>query len=131
MILSIMVGTVTANQWRQFLTQTDLDAKFFFSLPTFLLAITSHLVSKPPQCCICALKEDDDKDRKVIHLSAEGGIEDHFEMNVIAIWRLMVKTLADLKFLIGVLKSTSKLFKLRSQTRRVAGNICFRNISFI
>ena len=40
-------------------------------------------------------------------------------------------TLADLKFLVGVLKSTSKLFKLRSQTRRVAGNICFRNISFI
>ena len=37
----------------------------------------------------------------------------------------MVKTFADLKFLVSVLKSTSKLFKLRSQTRGVAGNICF------
>ena len=58
-------------------------------------------------------------------------VDDHFEINVIAIWRLMVRTFADLKFLVSVLKSTSKLFKLRSQTRGVAGNICFRNISLI
>ena len=36
----------------------------------------------------------------------------------------MVKTFADLEFLVGVLKPTSKLFKLRSQTRGVAGNNC-------
>ena len=58
-------------------------------------------------------------------------VEDHFEINVIAIWRLLVKTSADLKFLISVLKSTSKLFKLRSETRGVAGNICFRNLLFL
>ena len=81
-----------------------LDAKLLFSLPALLLTVAPHLVSKPPQRHICPLQ------RMVMMMS----------------WQKMAfQSRWHLKLLIGVLQSTPKLFKLRSQARWVAASFQF------